>query len=947
MISKRLRHLLAALVGCALLALGVGAGAAAASPTAWWLLDTTSGPTNLVPASNAIILTSAVNEGYTEAIASPTNKIVISDTLPVGLKLKKIQSSEAGVYASFGGQQPIFLTCETSPDMRTVKCPLEANLLSYEAIKLKLEVEVEPSAVLGSTLQNHVHIEGGKSPNGEEDAPAELTRPLRISEEEPKFGAENFEFRPESPSGTLETQAGAHPFQMTTTLDFNKSSEITLLNGKTPFLNPVPARLAKNLHFVLPPGLIGSVAHRPTCTEAEFETFAQGHINYCKGETAIGVASVTLLEPNTVGLFTAPVPVFNLRPAPGEPARFGFELYDVPITLTTRVRSGSDYAVEVSIHYASEAADVLGSQVTFWGVPGDPRHDESRGWECLADGFQVAGVEPERPCVHPKEAHPTAFLSLPTSCEGTPTATASGQAWSNRKRAGEGEEEQTFGEGGAEPVPFHFAAFTGCSALHFEPEIEVQPDSHSAATPSGLTVNVKVPQGSTLSGEEGQNAEAAVRETTLTLPAGIEASGGAANGLATCTTKGFGFDGLEPVGEEAALPELTANDHFNEQAINETECPPAAKIGTVDITTPLLEENLKGSVYLAREDTSLFHSPLILFIFAESEHSKVQVKLAGEVQLNEQNGQLTSVFRDTPPVPFSELSLHLFDGARASQSTPEVCGEYGASASFQPWSTPTPTTVASKPFSINSEPGGAPCVSSLSSQPFAPSFEAGSQSPQAGAFSPFTVTLRRPDGNQALRTITVHEPEGAAAMLSSVTPCPIAQAMAKPPTCPASSLIGKSTAVAGLGTSHVSIPGEAFLTTGFDNAPFGLLSVSDAEHVGPFDLGRIPVLSTITVNETTAAATISSEPLPQYVKGVPSQIMELNVTIDRPGFTFNPTNCAPLQVGGTLTGYGPMAWSGRRRLPAPTTPPTAPRCPSNRRWRSAPKPTSRGSTGSA
>ena len=80
---------------------------------------------------------------------------------------------------------------------------------------------------------------------------------------------------------------------------------------------------------------------------------------------------------------TQAVPIFNLVPDPGEPARFGFEIHNVPVVLTTKVRSGKDYGVEVSVHYATEAANVLNSQVIFWGVPGDPRHDSERGWACL------------------------------------------------------------------------------------------------------------------------------------------------------------------------------------------------------------------------------------------------------------------------------------------------------------------------------------------------------------------------------------------------------------------------------------------------------------------------------------------------------------------------------------------------------------------------------------
>ena len=65
------------------------------------------------------------------------------------------------------------------------------------------------------------------------------------------------------------------------------------------------------------------------------------------------------------------------------------------------------------------------------------------------------------------------------------------------------------------------------------------------------------------------------------------------------------------------------------------------------------------------------------------------------------------------------------------------------------------------------------------------------------------------------------------------------------------------------------------------------------------------MLSTITVDETTAAATITSNPLPQFAPkpgdpshstGVPAQIKKLVVDVNRPGFTFNPTNCDPKTV---------------------------------------------------
>ena len=52
----------------------------------------------------------------------------------------------------------------------------------------------------------------------------------------------------------------------------------------------------------------------------------------------------------------------------------------------------------------------------------------------------------------------------------------------------------------------------------------------------------------------------------------------------------------------------------------------------------------------------------------------------------------------------------------------------------------------------------------------------------------------------------------------------------------------------------------------------------------------------------TAALTIATGLIPQIVDGFPLQIQHLNITIGRPGFIFNPTDCSPLKVEGTIGG---------------------------------------------
>ncbi len=249
------------------------------------------------------------------------------------------------------------------------------------------------------------------------------------------------------------------------------------------------------------------------------------------------------------------MPIFNLVPAHGEPARFGFEVDTVPIVITTHVHAGTDYAVEANVELASQAANVLSSTVTFWGVPGDIRHDSQRGWNCLVGGYfaeardDPTGEKPPAPCEPAGQTEPEAFLTMPTSCENTPASTMNGETWPISGDLKELPKTEFLSSS------FTFTSpFTGCGLLPFNPSISVEPDSHAASTPSGMTVNVHLPQEGTISGKG--LAESTVKETVLALPQGVEASAGAADGLLTCTAGELGLE--SGFGEEAALE----NNHF-------------------------------------------------------------------------------------------------------------------------------------------------------------------------------------------------------------------------------------------------------------------------------------------------------------------------------------------------------------------------------------------------
>jgi hypothetical protein len=835
----------------ALSLLGVAGAAPAFAGAPRLSVITRSDPTLIQPGKQAEVVTVLTNVGDEPLVATETSPLVIKETLPPGLE---------ATHEGLGGRS------ETGAEGPTLcaglSCKFVGTIQPYGSINLVVRADTKSTFTGGQT---EVTVEGAGV------ATQPIVQMLSVSEGATPFGVERFELTAETESGTADLSAGGHPFALTDTFELNQVPKSSGTNGTFP---GTPA-LVKNVDTTLPAGLIGNPLALPRCSDADFASVTQD-VNACPADTVIGVAVVTLNEPGLVHWTTMPVPVFNLEPAEGEPARLGFEFVGVPVTVTTSILTGEGYAVSAKVHYASEAAEVLGTTVVVWGVPQAEVHDNSRGWGCLAGGLTKDNQQ-QIPCEALANKHPNPYLTLPTECTEGLAGSVQVQSW----------------EPGAPLLPALLSPqpqLSGCGSLPFTPTINVAPDEHTASTPTGLNVEVNLPQETTLA--ESGPAEAAVYETELALPEGLTTNAGGASGLATCSLEQVGFRS----NSEETLEANVGAQLFTSAA---AACPAAANMGEVHIRTPLLEEELTGAVYLGEQDTNPFASPLVLYIVAEAKKAGVLVKLAGETRISE-TGQLTSVFKNTPPVPFETLKLHLTDGPRATLATPAYCRAYESRATFTPWSGEEPAQRGSS-FAPEAGPNGGACQSS-GPLPFSPSFQAGSTNDQAAGFTGFSVTIGHPDGNQPLKQISVKLPEGLAGVLASVPLCSAAQAEAKPADCPEGSLVGTSTAYAGLGPDTVSLPGKVYLTESIKGAPFGLLDVTEAK-AGPFNLGDVDVLSTITVNENTAAVTVTSDPIPEYVDGVPSQIKSLNVNVNRPNFQFNPTNCTPTNVDATLSGY--------------------------------------------
>jgi hypothetical protein len=910
---------LASLVA-ALLAMTAFASSASAAQAPWWHIDAVAFPTNLPPEKVeggkptpqvAEIEVIATNIG--DAFVKAGETVTVEDTLPKELKVIPFASEEC-----LPGVKTIVIACglttrkfpaNAEREMKcesvgqTIKCTYSHNRLApFEGLLVKIKVEVNEPPGTETTLPNSATASGGGAA-----APASYTHAFTVSPAPTTFGVNRFELTPEEEGGLPASLAGSHAFQVTSHLDFNLTRENWPGKG---FLPSVPA-LPRNLTFKLPPGFLGNPTATPRCTEADFAAIHE-FTNLCPANTVIGAAVVHVNEPAALNDETLSTPVFNITPARGEPARFGFFAAHVVVFLKTAVRSGEEYAATVSVENATETAEVLSTIVTLWGNPGTELHHDSRGWQCIEGEEHDITELPGKHCesfAESKEEQPNkAFLILPTSCPKGPLhASVEGVSW------------PTPSAPNGIPLPVHETTLieqvSGCEGLEFAPQLGVEPDTHEASTPAGLSTVVSVPQQGTLS--ESGRAESAVRSTTVTLPEGMLLNGGAADGLGTCSGAQVGVKGpaFEPE------PVVTENKGFTEGT---PTCPDPAKVGTVKIKTPLLGHEIEGAAYLGEQDTNPFEPPLVLYLVVNDEADGIIVKLAGTVSPNTNPaagpiGQLSSTFKETPQLPFEKLTLHFFGGGRASVSTPAFCGTYRTKATFVPWSGSPELPYETFPndgkhpgfedFAITSGPNGSLCVQQGQPLPFAPSLQAGpikgpsgnAEQLNAGHYTEFSVTIKVPDGSKPLKGLTMTLPAGVAAKLASVEPC--SDANAKADTCPASSEVGETTAVAGLGNEPVTLKGKLYLTAGYNGAPFGLLAVTHAV-VGPFNLGNIPVRSTISVDENTAAVTINTtDPIPQFIKGAPAQLKELNVVVNRKEFQFNPTNCSPLPITGAFSAY--------------------------------------------
>jgi hypothetical protein len=877
MVHRRLQAALGAVAASLLLgafaALPAGAGAATAGPG--WTITSMSTPTRFAAgASDDEYFVQVTNTG-SEPSSGP---VKIAVALPPGYKLSKAaeaNSPSAGfAYPTDGAGEPLFVNASQYPEGFGVGAvytydnvtffPCSANVTGTAVtctdsnqvnpgvgMVLEVGVEVPASAHEGEEVTSTASVTGGGA------APQSTSDRVTISSHDPEYGLESLDFQASGLDGLPDTQAGDRPYE--TRVSYFLNNQFDPQEPSEEFANAHygPVRSAQGVReetkdFVvdLPPGVVGNPQVVAKCTPQRVLD------EDCPPSTQIGVAEVFIvqaLEPERAS--PSIYPIYNVTPEPGEPADFEFLLYGSPVNLAVNVSQETNYGVRITVAGVPRISEITGVAVTFFGTPltNHDVHNKSTG------------------------AQPLSFLTNPVDCAAGPQSIkVSTDSW---------ERPGSYLPDGAPNLSdpnwktmssVVYPSLTDCDMLQFQPTLTVTPDTTEADEPSGVTVDIHVPQGVD---EFPALAPPEVENASVTLPQGMSLSPSAADGLQSCSNAVIALESTEP-----------------------GFCPNASELGTVEIVTPLLEKPLVGHVYLGAPECDPCTSADAaegkeIRLFIEAYSSGVRIKKEGRVYANPSTGQVTAKFLDNPQDPVEDIRLTFKGGLRAGLATPQECGVATTTSDITPWSSPvTPDATPSSSFTVDSNGAGGACPAVA---PLQPSFSAGTSNPNAGQFSPLTLTFGREDREQDLSGIEVKTPPGLLGVLSGVPLC--GEPRANAGTCPEASRIGSMTVAAGPGAHPFDEKGSLYLTGPYKGSPFGL-SIVVPTVAGPFNLGNVVVRAAITVDPLTAALTVTSEPLPQVIDGIPLRLRSVNVTVDRPGFIFNPTDCRQLAITATISG---------------------------------------------
>jgi hypothetical protein len=668
------------------------------------------------------------------------------------------------------------------------------------------------------------------------------------------------------PAAEFYTQAAGHPDFGITDFAFNYSKETNILAEEV----RTPEGHVRDARVDLPPGLAVDPEAAKECPEAQIATLECPESTQVGEDEAEGTAELALGIRKTV---TEKFPVYNLVRRPGEPARFGVEVKSSTLKLAeevsgTKLESAIYLEGGISWHHEAETAESSGVPTGDYheffeihNIPTQPELIESR---LIFWGVPQAHT-------HTSES-PRAFITMPSSqsvCTNPSTTYLHVDSYETEGAFLKYADETRLKDG--TPV-----VATGCNALAFNPSLSLSPETSRSDQPDGATVDLHIPQ---LISEPSKPDSPDLQNAEVSLPEGMTLNPAGAHGLEGCTNAQIKLGSDEKI-----------------------ECPAGSEIGTMAVNAPGIPDgSLAGKVYLGSPEPGGAESgeEFRIFLAAEAPQYGVGLRLEGHVKANAQTGRLTAIFSGDPQVPFEDFILTFRGGPRAPLANPLRCGLAEPAAALTPYTGQPAQAAQTHGFVVDANGKGGSCPAPL---PFALTQTTPPQSPaRAGAYSPFTLQLARGEGQQYLSKVQTTLPPGLLGAIPSVPLC--AEAQANAGTCPAASEIGGASVSAGAGSEPYGFAGKVYLTGPYNSAPYGLSIVVPAA-AGPYNFGNVVTRASIGVGLYSGRAIVTAV-LPSIVEGVPLRLRNLSVTVNRPNFLFNPTNCSPLATESQLGGFVP------------------------------------------
>ena len=356
------------------------------------------------------------------------------------------------------------------------------------------------------------------------------------------FGIQTFSTNAFDASENPFVQALGHPLGVSTTIIFNSTigedGETDIAGGE-----------ARDVEAELPPGFLGNPQAISPCAKTGLD------FNFhCPRRSIAGFAKLSFSGSPLTGptfLTTDNALVYSVPAPPGHAAAFSFVRDGIPFTLYAKVRSDGNYGVTVG-DSATGIPGPLAIKLTF-----------------CDNGVQE--VEPE-PGLHeptgctPQAPATAAFLTLPAKCSSpAPTTTLRASSWEHPETYVSKTVFNGVNLTGEEPNP-NESFLSGCGSPELasrwkESSIGLKPSTTQADAPTGMTFDLATPQDEAA----GKLATPELKDTAVTLPAGMSVSPSAADGLQGCSDAQIAVHSLEP-----------------------GSCPAGSQVATAEVSTPLL-----------------------------------------------------------------------------------------------------------------------------------------------------------------------------------------------------------------------------------------------------------------------------------------------------------------------------------------------------------------------